>query len=204
MCLLCCVRSQRLLWFLCRKVLSACVRHRPRHFIQVQHRDPCPLPRIGIMWFSFKVGNNQSHIVLGEKKHRDHVYPTVKLQSHTNSAKHKPPTPPWSLHALLVTPPTQVPSIVSRQKGGFSSNCCTLQKALCWTHSGCQWRPYILRSALSLCHGGLWMSSLLGCGSVHRGGDWGRGRKQVVCALSLLTHKCTAQMVDLWSSGAFF
>lgn len=25
------------------------------------------------------------------------------------------------------------------------------------------------------------MSSLLGCGSVSRGGDWGLGRKQVVC-----------------------
>lgn len=146
---------------------------------------------------ALRLGITSHTLYWGKKKHRDHVYPTVKLQSHTNSAKHKLPTPPWSLHALLVTPPTQVPSIVSRQKGGFSSNCCTLQKALCWTHSGCQWRPYILRSALSLCHGGLWMSSLLGCGSVHRGGDWGRGRKQVVCALSLLTHKCTAQMVDL-------
>lgn len=124
--------------------------------------------------------------MLGGGKKRDHVYPTVKLHSHTNSIKHKSPTPPWSLYALMVTPPTQVSSIVSRQKGGFSSNCCTLQKALCWTHSGSQWRPYILRSALSLCHGGLWMSSLLGCGSVHWGGVWGRGRKQVVCVCSII------------------
>lgn len=100
--------------------------------------------------------------------------------------------------ALMVTPPTQLLSIVSRQKQGFSSNCCTLQKALCWTLSGGQWRPYILRSALSLCHGGLWMSSRLGCGSVHMGGVWGRGRKQVVCALSLLTHICAAQMTAFY------
>lgn len=66
-------------------------------------------------------------------------------------------------------------------EGGFSSNCCNLQKAMCWTHSGSQWQPYILHSALSLCHGGLWMSSLLGCGSGSMGGDRGRGRKQVLC-----------------------
>lgn len=169
MCLLCCSRSQRPLPFLCSIVLSACFCPGLRYFTQGQHRDRCPLPRIAIMWFSFKVGDISHTLCWGEKKNRDHVYPTVKLHSHTNFTKHKPPTPPWPLHPLMAAPPTQVPSIVSRQKGGFSSNCCTLQKALCWTHSGSQCRPYILRSALSLCHSGLWMSSLPGCGSVHMG-----------------------------------
>lgn len=38
---------------------------------------------------------------------------------YTDFIRHHPPAPPRSLHAPMMTPPTQVPSIVSRQKGVY-------------------------------------------------------------------------------------
>lgn len=40
-----------------------------------------------------------------------------------------PPTPPWwSLNTLIMTPPTQVPSIVSRQRGGLAETAAICRK----------------------------------------------------------------------------
>lgn len=140
------------------------------------------------MWFSFRVGNI-SHILCWEGKKGKKKRSCLPNCEATRSHQHHQTQVANSTMVTVCSDgdPTHPGLIYSEQtEGGFSSNCCTLQKALCWTHSGSQWRPYILRSALSLCHGGLWMSSLLGCGSVQWGGVWGRGRKQVVCVCSII------------------
>lgn len=151
------------------------------------------------MWFSFRVGNI-SHILCWEgkkEKKRDHVYPTVKLHGHTNTIKHKSPTPPWSLYALMVTPPTQVSSIVSRQKGGLAQTAVLCRKH-CAGHtlaasggliSCAQLFPFVtVDCGWALCWGvGLCNGVGSGAGGVNR---------LCVCVLSLLTHICTALMGD--------
>lgn len=98
------------------------------------------------------------------------IYPTV-----TPTMPPPPPRNSTPTAACTDVEPIQPGSRLWRadRKGGFSLNCCCMQKTLYWTHSGSQRRTYILHSALSLCHSGLWMSSLLGCGSVHGGGGGG-------------------------------
>lgn len=173
MCLLCCSGSQRPVWD------SLCLSLPQILYLRSAQRRP-PLPWLESCDSALRLGISVTHThkKRGKKTNWDHVHTAVKLYSNINFTKHKPPTPPWSLHALMMTPPTQVLSIVSRQRGGLAQTAAICRKH-CAGHtlaasgsliSFAQLFPFVtVDCGWALCWGvGLWAGVGTGAGGVNR------------------------------------
>lgn len=148
-----------------------------RHFIEGQHRDPLHYPGLEPCDSDLRLGISVTLCwggkiieIMSTRLWSYTVTPTLPNTS--------PPTPPWSLHTLMMTPPTQVPSIVSRQRGGLAQTA-----AICRKHcagrslaasgsliSCTQLFPFVtVDCGWALCWGvGLWAGVGSGAGGVNR------------------------------------